>query len=155
MKIRGFTPLDNLFLEKLTLIKKSYQTGFTIAEILVAIVVFTIGILAVVQVFPLHRRLARVSEKATVANFFAQEQLENLFSLPYSDVTTGTYETRAPLAASGDFSQYERETLIELVDSTYQTSGSDLGLKKVTINVYFTENSQTRTESLVSLISDR
>ena len=155
MKLKAFTPLDKKSRFRSYFLGKRYLTGFTIAEILVAITVFTIGILAVVQVFPLHRRLARISEKATVANYLAQEQFEKLFSLPYSEVTPGTYEIRAPLAAAGDFSQYERETLVELVDANYQPSGTDLGLKKAMINVYFTENSQTRTESLVSIVSDR
>lgn len=127
--------------------------AFSLIEVLVAMTVFAIGILSVVQIVPMHRKLARNSEKATVATFLAQEIIEEIFSLAYSDIAVGDFEARSPVEPSGDFAQFERRTEVEYTDGDFNQSANDVGLKKITATVYWNEGSQEKSESVITVIS--
>lgn len=123
------------------------------SEVIVAIMVFAVGVLSVVEVFPLYRKMSRISEKSSIAIFLAQEQVENIFSQPYDSVTVGQFEVKHALATSGQFAEYQRKTDVAYVDGSYQNSADDVGLKKVTTTVYWNEDGLEKSTDLVTLIS--
>lgn len=131
------------------------QKGFSIAEVMVAVMIFSIGILSVVEVFPLYHKMSRLAEKSSTAVFLAQEKIEAIFSLPYSEITVGQYEIRHRIENDGRFSNYERKTDVSFVDGSYNNSNSDLGLKKITTTVYWNEAGLEKSEKLTTLISSQ
>lgn len=125
------------------------------AEVIVAIMVFAVGVLSVVEVFPLYRKMSRISEKSTIAIFLAQEQVENIFSLSYDNISVGQFEAKQAVAASGAFAQYQRQTDVSYVDGNYQNSVVDVGLKKITTTVYWYEDGLEKSTNLVTLVANK
>ena len=108
------------------------EKGFTILEAVVAISVLIIGVIAVLQVFPLALNVEKLSETETQASLLAQEKIEEKISWPYQDIAVGVeIEDSLP----SPFEKFSRETKINYVDSDLATTTSDLGLKKIEVTV--------------------
>ena len=74
------------------------ERGSTIAEVMIALVILSIGILAVSQLFPASSRSQVQARMTNSANYYAQEKLEQIRGLSWTD--TGLTDGRHP--ASGD-----------------------------------------------------
>jgi prepilin-type N-terminal cleavage/methylation domain-containing protein len=93
------------FLSPIAIIDK----GFTLLEVLVALVIFAIGILGLSANAALVSRLAGNGSRLTVAGTVATARLEQLRALPCASVVAGTGLTRgieerwsvAPLGPAG------------------------------------------------------
>ncbi|MEK7167647.1 MAG: prepilin-type N-terminal cleavage/methylation domain-containing protein [Patescibacteria group bacterium] len=118
---------------------KHFKKGFTIIEAMIAIAVLTIGILAVVKIFPVALQISKSAEQATVAINLAQAKTEELFSLGYDNIGIGTIEAKTRLSSDPDnpFYPYQRETTAGYVDEDLQNSVSDTGMKKITVTVFW------------------
>ena len=66
------------------------RAGVSVVEVLVALVVFTVGALAVVQQVITARQLVRAGEIITEAAAVAQYQMETLRSLPYDSLASAS-----------------------------------------------------------------
>ena len=66
------------------------QAGVSILEVLISLIVFTVGALAAVQQSLMARQQARVGEYVTEAAAAAQYQMEALRSLPYDSLGSGS-----------------------------------------------------------------
>jgi prepilin-type N-terminal cleavage/methylation domain-containing protein len=66
------------------------EDGFTIFELLMAITVLAVGLMALVSSFDHSRELVSTAEKTEVASHRAERELERILSRPYSDVEHGT-----------------------------------------------------------------
>ena len=64
------------------------RAGVSVVEVLVALIVFTTGTLAVIQHTLTARQLARTGETITEAAAAAQYQMETLRSLPYDSLAS-------------------------------------------------------------------
>src|SRR5438270_7588635 len=62
------------------------EEGFTVVEVLVGAIILVVGILATVSVLNSSRRLTVVAEHQTTLAQRAQNELERVLSLPYSQV---------------------------------------------------------------------
>ena len=62
----------------------SDKGGFTIIEMLVAIVVLALGIMGISSVFPLSLRVAQNMKAITKGTVYAHQKLEELRTLPYN-----------------------------------------------------------------------
>jgi Tfp pilus assembly protein PilV len=133
------------------------KNGFTIIEAVVAFVVLIIGIFAVMQIFPFSLKLVGDSQSTTNASIIGLEKIEELISLGYDDISTGTIEAKHRL--SDDDTNYlydfQRQTVVQTVDSNLNPSGSDIGFKKITVTVYWrsTIRSTEKSIEMNSLIS--
>ncbi len=108
------------------------SSGFTLLETIVAISVLTIGIVAIVQIFPLAFSIEKTSQIKTEAALLAQEKIEDINFKGYQDVPVGDeVESSFP----SPFERFSRETIITYIDSNFQESATDLGLKKIEIIV--------------------
>lgn len=67
--------------------------GFSIVELLVAITIIAIGVLAVAGLMPLARRSTIQSGDVTRAIEYAQQKMEELKNLEYDEVTSGSDST--------------------------------------------------------------
>jgi len=71
------------------------ERGFTFIEVLVVMVVLSIGVLGVLQTTLVAARLERRSRTITTGTFLAQERLERIGALGWERATAGL--TAAPL----------------------------------------------------------
>jgi Tfp pilus assembly protein PilV len=66
------------------------EDGFTIVEVLVAATILVVGVITALQALDSSRRLTLVAERQTTMAHRAQQELERLKSLPYSQVALTT-----------------------------------------------------------------
>jgi len=101
--------------------------GFTILETMVAILILTIGVIAVLQVFPLCLSVQKSNEMENQAIFLAQERIEQEMFKTYENIQIGTI-IEDPI--SPPYERFSRETNI-----TLENTGPFSGLKKIEIIV--------------------
>ena len=66
------------------------EAGISIVEVLISLIIFTVGALAAVEQSLTARQHAKVGEYITEAAAAAQYQMEALRALPYDDISSGT-----------------------------------------------------------------
>ncbi len=113
--------------------------GFTLLEVLLALLLVTVGSLALSQAFSLGLFASADDESLLVSTQLAQEKMEEIRNKSYASIAN---ETRA--AVSG-FSGFEREVVV----STPLTS-----LKQVSVNVYWFNKASELSTSLVTYASN-
>lgn len=138
---------------------KLNNKGIGLIEVMVTITVILIGIIAVARIFPIAFKVGKSAEQATIATNLAQSKIEEMFYLDYDNISIGTVEAKARLSADPDnpFYFYQRETLVEYVDENLDTSGSETGMKKITVNAYWNSALLTTEKNvqLVLIISEK
>ena len=133
--------------------KSFKQKGFTLLEFIIAISVLIIGIVAILQIFPLAFNIEQMNQMRTKAALLAQGKIEEINSQTYQNVSVGS-EIEDSL--SPPFEKFSRETTINYVNSELQDSVSDLGLKKIEIILSWKSFLQIGESSLkvISLITE-
>lgn len=126
-------------MKKLYTIKKNYlanRHGFTLVEVLVALSVFTIAVLVIIQLFPAGIQSVGLSTNEISATNLAQAALENAKGAAYDEVES---KSRQPISTdpNNPFSRFDTELIVEYIDSNLNPAGSDLGLKKITVIIYW------------------
>jgi prepilin-type N-terminal cleavage/methylation domain-containing protein len=108
------------------------ERGSTLIELMVALVVLSIGLLAVAQLFPAGARSQVQDRMITVANYYAQEKIERLTSLDWShpELAVGRHPITGAeaLGANGAWSRiYDVAVMAAPLDN----------LKKVNVTVWW------------------
>lgn len=124
----------------------------SLIEIMVALLILTVAFIGLTQSFPFSQTLIKTAENSTKAAYLAQNQLEQLLALNYNNLPVGTVEAKQRLANdSANYLYYfQRQTTVSYLDSNWQSSVSDTGMKKISITVYYT-NSISKKENSYSL----
>lgn len=78
----------------------SDQRGATLIELMLALVVLALGVLAVSQMFPAGARSQMKDSLMSTANYYAQETIENVNAMTWSD--PGLNPGRHPPGANED-----------------------------------------------------
>ncbi len=137
------------------------KPGFTFLELLIALSLFSIGMISVLRIFPSNRKYLTQSGQSTQAACLAQEEMEVVRGVNYSALTVMPtyYEAAHALGGTGDpLSAYTRKTEVVFIDplSNWTTSnGNDTGMKKVKVTVSWAENGITRNYVLSSFVYDQ
>jgi len=118
---------------------KTMKKGFTIVEVLAGIVILSIGIIAVVNLFPSSTRVVTHFQKQTQAIYLAQSKLEEVNSIEYDDLTVGIIEPKHEVQSG-----FQRQTQVSLVDGDLAESDTDVGLKKITVTVFWKEEDKEK-----------
>ncbi len=71
----------------------SGERGFTLVELIIAVTLFTIGVLGMLGVTAGITRLLGMGDRIATASFYAQERLETARNTPCAALTSGS-ETR-------------------------------------------------------------
>lgn len=133
------------------------KKGFTILEATIAIFILLIGLLAVVQLFPFSLKIIGDSSDLTIGSNLAVSKLEEIRGLTYDTVGTGTIETKQRLSSdpSSYLYNFQRQTVVTLVDSNLNASAGDVGLKEITVTVYWSSPVSTaeKSTSMSTIIS--
>ncbi len=67
----------------------SNERGFTIVELIVAVTIFTYGLLSLLVANMLIVRLLAEGDRAATASFYARERLETMRGIPCADLADG------------------------------------------------------------------
>jgi type II secretion system protein I len=114
--------------------------GFTLLEVIVAMVIVVVGVVMISQTFSTGLRAVRVSDKATVARFLAEQKI--------TDIETQAFT--ALQSATGDFGTDYSEFIWQ-----EDVAATDLdNLKQVTLTISWVEDNTTRTLQVSKLISN-
>src|SRR3712207_1323080 len=82
------------------------QDGMTLIELLIAVPVCAVGIMATVGVMDASRNVATSSEQREAAAHHAERALEELLSRPYAEIAHATGATFATSAVAGHPASY-------------------------------------------------
>ena len=114
------------------IIRLRNNKGFTLIEILIAITVFSIGLLGMATLTTGIIRGNLASNNLTTATVLAQEQMEDIIRDGYAKAS-GKDENYGSIT---DFSQYKRVTVVD--DNKPETD-----MKIVTVTVYWDSDSHS------------
>ena len=122
----------------------SFQSGggFTLLEAVIAIFIITIGIVAVLQMFPLSIQQQTLAKMATVAGQLAQEKIEEFIAKSYDDISIAT--TTEDYGEITGFPTFKRVTArkcvnpnFQVVPCNYDPDNDPNPVKKVEVIVYW------------------
>lgn len=104
------------------------QSGFTLVEIMIALLVFGVGIVGLANAFPNGIRTREKARRMSVATFLAKEQVERLRSLSFNhaDLAAGAHTEPAGAGRTG----YNRRW--DVMDNNPLP-----GMKRLTVTVSF------------------
>lgn len=129
---------------------KKIHKGLTLVEVLLALSILIIGILAVIQLFPLGLNMSRLSKNETIAVNLAQAKMEETKNNSYDEIKS---ENRDKVSVNPDspYYKFERKTDVEFANENLEKVESDSGLKKIIVTLYWQEASEEKSISQVTL----
>lgn len=118
---------------------KNNQTGISLLELSIAIMILTSSLIPLTQAFPYAAKIINSAKNDTIASYLAQEKIEEIISLGYENIGIDTIEARHSLgtATSSYLYTFERESVVNYVDVNLQNSAADTGLKKISTVIYY------------------
>lgn len=121
------------------MLKFSNNKGFSLIEIIVAFSVFSIAFFAIIPLFPAGLSINKSAENNSVAIYVAQHKIEQVLKSNYGEIATGTIEIRHKVSTDSSTSDFnfERETIVTLLDFDLNATSTDFGLKKISTTVYY------------------
>ena len=113
---------------------RAAERGTSLIELMIALVVLSLGILAVSQIFPAGARGQLQDRLMTAGSYYAQEKLEELNRLAWSDaaLTTGRHPPGLATEALGATGKWRRYYDVSTLPAPLDN------LKKVTVTVSWT-----------------
>jgi len=110
------------------------ERGTSLAELMVALVVLSIGLLAVAQLFPAGSRGQVQDRMLTAASYYAQEKIEGFVNVPWSDTKLDV--GRHPATGTENLGAWQRYYDVAILDPPLDN------LKKITVTVTWTFQGQ-------------
>lgn len=124
---------------RVTLVYKDRKSGFSLLEVLLAILLFTVGFVAIARVFSTGLFAESDTEKVLIATDLAQERIEYFRNLSYNNIVD---EPQAPVPG---FPLFSRQVDI---------SDPRPGLREVEVIVYYPTKPGENSISLFTYVSD-
>lgn len=105
--------------------RNSNENGFTLIEVLIAMVIFSIGILGVVKMQISAIQGNATAMKITEKYFLASNQIETLMSLPYDEVSPGSKQTLPGYTLSWTVNEIVADAAKQVIVTVTPPSGED------------------------------
>jgi len=122
------------------------RKGFSLLELIIAIAILAVGLVGVMQIFPMGLRASRRSGMITKAAFLAQNRIEEVKMAGFEDITQ--LPPKIPL--SGTDGDFEWEMSIDEVTLDGLESSDDI--RKLTVRVEWVDRDKTRSKDFVTYI---
>lgn len=119
---------------------KFRKSGFTLLEILLAILLLGTGLAILLQIISVGLFAGSQNEDEIVATYLCQEAIEGLRNTQFSSISQVS-----PAIAISDFPAFTREVLV---------TESPTGLKEISVNVYWFAGATQTHLSMVTYVSD-
>ena len=116
-------------------INKDKNNGFTLMEVLIAIVILTIGLLSLASLTGAIIRGNRLSNDLTTATTLAQDEMEDIRRLGYSGTPTSDTTVTENYNSISGYPAYKRVTVTDVYTSG--TTWPPAGIKDITVTVYW------------------
>jgi prepilin-type N-terminal cleavage/methylation domain-containing protein len=122
--------------------------GVTLIETMVALVVFAIGVVVVAGLFPAGQRGQLQDRMRMTANMFAQEKIEQLGHLDWSDaqITVGRHPAGTATEACGASSAWRRWYQVSTLAAPLDN------LRKIVVTVEWTTTTGVRSTSATTYV---
>jgi prepilin-type N-terminal cleavage/methylation domain-containing protein len=121
------------------------QKGYSLVEVLAAILILSLAIIPMVSMFDAGLRAARTSGDYDTARALANQKLEQAKSAPY-EVVRDAFPVGTSPAPSG----FSYAVTKQFVSKELKDTGSDEGLMKVTVTVNWGSGNSYSTTGVVS-----
>ncbi len=105
--------------------KANNNSGFTLMEVLVAMLILSVGLLGTAALITGIINSNKLSNRISTATVLAQDKIEEIKGLNYSSVVS---ETKAPMPSL--YAHYEREVIVT-------PNSPSSGMKTVNVTVYW------------------
>jgi prepilin-type N-terminal cleavage/methylation domain-containing protein len=125
------------------------RSGFTLIEVIVFIVIGGVVLPAILTPFINSLRESEKPEIVTTAAYLAQKKMEEFTKFDY-DKTPELDTVSLTAYASAGITGYEWRWEISYVDSDFNSSGSNVGYKKILVRVKGPDNDEWDVESVVT-----
>lgn len=122
--------------------------GFTLIEIIVLIVMAGILLPVIIVPFVSGVKGSGKPEMATTAMYLAHQKIEEFMKFDYGNAALNP--TSLTPYANSDISTYQWQWEIAYVDNNFNTSGSDVGYKRILVRVKDPENDTYEIYSVVT-----
>ncbi len=130
------------------------KNGFTLVEAIVAVGIITIGLVAVLQVFPVGFSVEKHSQMETQAVLAGQEKIEALLAESFSELAIGAIIENS---LSFPYELFSRTAKVSYVDANLNESANPTGLKKIEITVSWKSplKIETKETKLITLVAEK
>jgi len=114
------------------------KKAFTIIEVIVALGIFGLGVLAILGYFAISTQFVRLARQTTVAANLAQQNSEELTALNYKSLAAGSGMRQNFSTDPADpYYPYQKQINISWIDANLAASAIDTGLKKIDVFIYW------------------
>jgi type IV pilus assembly protein PilV len=110
--------------------------GFTLIEVLVAMVILTVGLLGTAALIIGIINSNKLSNRISTATVLAQDKMEDIKRLGYSGMPTSDTTTTEPYNSITNYSLYKRVTSTEVANPA-------AGMKTITVTVFWDSDSHS------------
>lgn len=132
------------------------KKAFTLIEVIVAIGIFGLGVLAILTYFVISIQSVRYARQTSIATNLAQQVIEDKIALSYDSLTPGTSGRVAfSIDPANPYYPYTNQTNISLINSSLAPSGTDVGLKKIEVFVYWAGTGGEKNVQISTVVSSK
>lgn len=123
------------------------KKGFSLLELIIAVAVLAIGLVGILQIFPVGLRASYRAGMVTKAAFLAQNKIEEVTISGFDAIT----ELPPKIPLSGSEGDFEWEIAIEEVDLEGLESDDDM--RQITVTVSWPERDRMRSKDFVTYVT--
>jgi len=122
------------------------EKGIGLVEIIIAMLIFAVGITAAIRTLPVSNRSTTRARNLTTATNLAQQKIEELMGIPYGDAQLG----------AGTYNDQDNP-IERIYTRTWTVTDNDpiQDMKTVTVNVTYLSGSKDNSVTLSTYITSR
>jgi prepilin-type N-terminal cleavage/methylation domain-containing protein len=123
------------------------KKGFSLLELIIAIAVLAIGLVGVLQIFPIGLRASQRASMLTKASFLAQNKIEDVKLAGFDAITE--LPPKIPMSGKdGDF-----EWAVKIDEASLEGIESSGDIRKITVTITWPERNTTRSKDFITYVT--